>query len=108
MSHVFLFDAAAGIKSVGILEVSKNIKDGENKTLIYKGNNGSKREAGHHRHNREEKTTMVWPRQKDVRGQNTKINYEMDTTGERERKCVWFPEEGDSCQTNRTDRQMDS
>ena len=28
----------------------------------HKGNNGSEREAGHHRHHREEKTTMVWLR----------------------------------------------
>ena len=26
---------------------------------------------------------MVWPRQKDARGQNTKINYGLDTTGEK-------------------------
>ena len=26
---------------------------------------------------------MVWPRQKDARGQNTKINYGFDTTGEK-------------------------
>ena len=32
------------------------------------------------------KTTMVWPRQKDARGQNTKINYGMDTTGEKEKR----------------------
>ena len=41
----------------------------------YKGNNGSEREAGHHTHHREEKTTMVWPRQKDDREENKKINY---------------------------------
>jgi hypothetical protein len=41
------------------------------------------REAGHHR---QEKTTMVWPRQKDARGQNTKINYGMDTRGENEKR----------------------
>jgi hypothetical protein len=29
---------------------------------------------------------MVWPRQKDVRGKNTKINYGMDTTGEKEKR----------------------
>ena len=29
---------------------------------------------------------MVWPRQKDARGQNTKINYGMDTTGEKEKR----------------------
>ena len=40
-------------------------------------------EAGHHRHHREEKTTTVWPRQKDARGENTKINYGMDTTREK-------------------------
>ena len=28
---------------------------------------------------------MVWPRQKDTRGQNIKINYGMDTTGETEK-----------------------
>jgi len=33
---------------------------------------------------RAEKTTMVWPRQKDVRGENTKINYRLDTAGEKE------------------------
>jgi hypothetical protein len=42
-------------------------------------------EAGHHRHRREEKTTIVWPRQKDARGENTKINYGMDTRGEKEK-----------------------
>jgi hypothetical protein len=26
---------------------------------------------------------MVWPRQKNARGENTKINYGMDTTGEK-------------------------
>jgi hypothetical protein len=51
-----------------------------------KGNNGSEREAGHHRHHREEKTTMAWPRQKDTRGENTKTNYEMNTTGEKEKR----------------------
>jgi hypothetical protein len=29
---------------------------------------------------------MVWPRQKDARGQNTKINYGMDTEGEKEKR----------------------
>jgi hypothetical protein len=41
------------------------------------------REAGHHRHHREEKTTMVWPRQEDARGENTKINYGINTRGEK-------------------------
>ena len=29
---------------------------------------------------------MVWPRQKDVRGENTKINYGSDTRGEKENR----------------------
>jgi hypothetical protein len=29
---------------------------------------------------------MVWPRQKDARGENAKINYGMDTTGEKEKR----------------------
>ena len=29
---------------------------------------------------------MVWPHQKDARGQNTKINYGLDTTGEKEKR----------------------
>ena len=47
-----------------------------------KGNNGSEREAGHHT---EENATMVWPRQKDARGENSKTNYGMDTTEEKEK-----------------------
>jgi hypothetical protein len=35
-------------------------------------------EAGHHK---EEKTTMIWPLQK-----NTNINYGMDTTGEKKKR----------------------
>ena len=30
---------------------------------------------------KQEKTTMLWPCQKDARGENTKINYGLDTTG---------------------------
>jgi len=33
-----------------------------------------------------EKTTMVWPCQKDARGENTKINYGLHTTGEKEKR----------------------
>jgi hypothetical protein len=33
----------------------------------------------------EEKATMVWPRQKSDRGENTKINYGMETRGEEKR-----------------------
>jgi len=29
---------------------------------------------------------MLWPRQKDVRGENTKINYGLNTTGEKEKR----------------------
>jgi hypothetical protein len=29
---------------------------------------------------------MVWPRQKDARGESTKINYGMDTTGEKKKR----------------------
>ena len=43
-------------------------------------------EAGNHRYYRAEKTTMVWPCQKDARGENTKINYGLDTTGEKEKR----------------------
>ena len=56
------------------------------KKRTYKGNNGSEKEAGHHRHHREEKTEMVWPRQKDARGENNKINYGMDTREEKEKR----------------------
>ena len=31
---------------------------------------------------------MVWPRQKDARGQNTKTNYGMDTAGEKEQRTL--------------------
>jgi hypothetical protein len=30
--------------------------------------------------------TKVWPRQNDARGKNTKINYGMDTMGEKEKR----------------------
>jgi len=29
---------------------------------------------------------MVWPRQKDARGENTKINYGLETTGKKEKR----------------------
>jgi hypothetical protein len=64
-------------------EGSKRIKDGKNKKRRDKGNNGSEREAGHYRQHREEKTTMIWPRQEDARGEITKTNYGMDTMGEK-------------------------
>ena len=34
----------------------------------------------------QKKTTMVWPRQKDAKGENTKINCGLDTMGEKERR----------------------
>ena len=52
----------------------------------YKGNNGREREARHHIYHTAEKTAVVWPRQKDARGQNTKINYGLDTTGEKKKR----------------------
>ena len=30
---------------------------------------------------------MLWPRQKDARGENAKISYGMDTTGEKEKRA---------------------
>jgi hypothetical protein len=92
-----------------------------------KNEHGGEREAGHHRHHREEITTMVWPRQKDARGENTKINCRMDTRGAKKKRTskknvvrrstsshdrkkfrtrsngetgrngLWCPEDGDSC-----------
>ena len=29
---------------------------------------------------------MIWPRQKNARGENIKINYGLDTTGEKEKR----------------------
>jgi hypothetical protein len=43
-------------------------------------------EAGHYRYHTAEKTAMVWPRQKDARGENTKINYGLDTTRKKENR----------------------
>jgi hypothetical protein len=40
------------------------------------------------RHHTEEKTTKVWARRRDARGENTKINYGMDTTGETEKRTL--------------------
>ena len=48
---------------------------------------GVKGKAGYHIYHTEKKNTMVWPRQKDARGENTKINYGMDNTGKNE-KCT--------------------
>jgi len=50
------------------------------------GPDGSEREAGHHGHHTQEKTTMVWPHQKDARGENTKTDYDLDTTVKKEKR----------------------
>jgi hypothetical protein len=34
----------------------------------------------------QKKNTKVWPRQKNARGGNTKINYGMDTRGEKKKR----------------------
>jgi len=39
---------------------------------------------------------MVWPRQKDARGENTKINYGLDTTGGKEKRTSKKNEDGRS------------
>jgi hypothetical protein len=62
----------------------------------------SKREAGHHRHHREEKTTIVWPRQKDAKGENTKTNYGMDTKGEKEKRTAKKNVDGRSTSSHET------
>jgi hypothetical protein len=59
----------------------EKIKNGNMKEIV-----GGEREAGHHRHHREEKTTMVWPRQEDARGENTEINFGMGTGGETKKR----------------------
>jgi len=62
------------------------MRDGKDKKWTYKGNNLSEREAGIHRYSRAEKTKMVWPRLEDARGENIKINYGLDTVGEKEKR----------------------
>jgi hypothetical protein len=46
---------------------------------------GGEREAGLHRHHREERTTMVCTSQTDARGENTRFNYGMDTMTEKKK-----------------------
>ena len=43
---------------------------------------------------------MVWPRQKDARGENTKINYGLDTTGEKEKRTSKKNMDGRSTSSN--------
>jgi hypothetical protein len=68
-------------------EVSKKIKDRKNKNEHIKEIMGVKGKPDIiDIIDREEKTAMVWPRQKDARVENTKIKYGMDTTGEKENR----------------------
>jgi hypothetical protein len=53
---------------------------------IYDCKATSEREAGYYRHHREEKAVVVWPRQKDAKRETTKINYGVDTGGEKKKK----------------------
>ena len=55
----------------------------KNWTWIDEGNNGSERDAWHHWHHTEEKTTLLWPSQKDARGENTENNHGIDTKGKK-------------------------
>ena len=43
---------------------------------------------------------MVWPRLKDARGENTKISYGMDTTGEKEKRTSKKNVDGSSTSTH--------
>jgi hypothetical protein len=49
------------------------IKNVKNNKGTDKGNKGNEREPGHYRHHREEETTIMWPRENEARGQNTKL-----------------------------------
>jgi hypothetical protein len=53
-------------------------------------------------HHREEKTTTIWPHQKDAKGENTKTNYGMDTKGEKGKRTPKENEDGRS--TSRHDK----
>jgi hypothetical protein len=44
------------------------------------------REERHNRYYRVETTTIVWPCQENARRVNTKINYGLDTTGEKKKR----------------------
>jgi len=44
---------------------------------------------------------MVWPRQKDARRENAKINYGLDTTGEKGKRT--FKKNVDGCSTSSHD-----
>jgi len=53
-----------------------------------------------HRYYRAEKTTTVWPCQKDARGADTNINYGLDTTGEKEKRTSKKNVDGRSTSSN--------
>jgi hypothetical protein len=59
----------------------ERIKNGHIKEMM-----GGERKTGHHRHHRKENTKMARPRQKDARRQNTKMNYGVDTRGEKKKR----------------------
>ena len=50
---------------------------------------------------------MVWPRQKDSRGENTKINYGLDTTGEKEKRTSKKKEWMEGVQAAMTTRNLE-
>jgi hypothetical protein len=55
--------------------------------VCYKGNNGSERDSGHHSIDSID-TAMLWPRLKNAGGENTKINYGLDTAGEKKNRTT--------------------
>jgi hypothetical protein len=67
------------------------------------GNRGG-RETGHHRHNREEKTKMIWPRQKDARAENIKINYGIDIRGETKKRTSYKNVDGRSTSSHDSEK----
>jgi len=44
---------------------------------------------------------MMWPRQKDARGENTKINYGLDATREKEKRTSKKNVDGQAAMTTR-------
>jgi hypothetical protein len=53
---------------------------------VQKGNNGVKGKPDIIDIIEKKKTTMVWPRQEDARGENTEINFGMGTSGEAKKR----------------------
>jgi hypothetical protein len=77
-------------------EISKKIKDRKNNKLTYNRNNGIEREARYYRHHREKKAPVVCPRQKNARGETTRIKYGVDTGGEKEKRMSKINVDGSS------------